>query len=92
MVKNKIWHKDNSISFNKGDMVIVFRRKSNGHPKRLLDGKKYLVVDVINEDVVLEIESYASSLTKERYKVHKSYLITVDVSRDILISEFLKED
>ena len=66
-------------------MVVVFRRKNNGHPRRLLDGKNYLVVDIVNDDIILEVG-------RDRYKVNKTYLISVESARDILISEFLKED
>jgi hypothetical protein len=89
MEKTRIWNKDH-VKISVGDRVVVFRRKTNGHPKSLKDGKVYKVLNIIGEDIEVEGEGFFKSVI--RIKVHKSYLITIDFVRDELISQIIGED
>jgi hypothetical protein len=87
MEKTRIWNKDH-VKISVGDRVVVFRRKTNGHPKSLKDGKVYKVLNIIGEDI--EVEGDGLFKSTRRVKVHKSYLITIDYIRDELINEILE--
>ena len=87
MEKTRIWNKDH-VKISVGDRVVVFRRKTNGHPKSLKDGKVYKVLNIIGEDIEVEGEAYFKSVI--RVKVHKSYLITIDYMRDEIINKLLE--
>ena len=88
MKKTKVWNKDN-VKFNIGDKVVVFRRKDNGHPKKLKDCNVYTIVDINGDDLWIDLAHENIIL---RYKVHKSYMITIEFIRDELIEIILKED
>jgi hypothetical protein len=82
MERTRIWNKDN-VNFEVGCLVLVFRRKKNGHPKTLTDGVGYFVRQINGEDLVL-------SDTNRLIKVHRSYMIPIEVIRGSLIDELLK--
>lgn len=90
MEKTKIWHKDHVSKFKKGDRVVVFRRKKNGHPKCLIDGKVYIVSDIIADDVMIKTDGPFNS--QQVYKIHKTYLIDIQWIREELLKEILKDD
>ena len=93
-IKNKITAGE--IHYGIGDWVIVFRRKSNGYPRQLTDGTTYVVIRLWGESVeVIDEGKYLSdtSVTGYRltgYKVHKSFLIQMDIFREMKIDELLK--
>ena len=90
MEKTKLWHKDNVGKFRKGDRVVVFRRKKNGHPKCLKGGIVYTIKGIKGEDVI--ISSDVLSNFKQDYKIHKSYLIDIQFIRDEIISKIIEGD
>lgn len=85
MEKTKVWNKDH-VTFSIGNKILVFRRKPNGHPRLLKDGKIYTIIDINGDDLLIDSE------IKSRIKVHKSYMIPIEFLRDELIQILLKED
>jgi len=90
MEKTRIWHKDHVSNFQKGDKVVVFRRKNSGHPKCLKDGMVYEVKDVNGDDVIITIEGLGLFRSQQSFKIHKSYLIDIQFVRDELITKILE--
>ena len=84
-----IWNlKDNIkrgyITFQEGDVVVVFRRKSNGYPNRIKDGVEYEVKSVSDDSLFVSNGEYLQTI-----KVHKTYMIQKSMIRDFKINSIL---
>jgi hypothetical protein len=79
-----------SISYVIGDRVIVFRRKGNGYPRKLIDGTTYVVIRLWGDSVEVLEEGKDLGGRVNGYKVHKSFLIQKDIFREMKIDELLK--
>jgi hypothetical protein len=102
MKRDKIWFNDRissgKIHFFEGDKVIVFRRKANGYPRALEDGKVYEIskkecdfLYLIEPGVKNEYDSsgFITSYKNKEIKVHRSYVIPISINRSNLIENIL---
>jgi hypothetical protein len=76
------------ITYDKGDEVIVFKRKSDGHPRSLKDDIIYTIYDV-NVDGHLLVRFRQGTRWSQTIKIHKKYVISKTQLRDIKINEIL---
>lgn len=80
------------ISYNIGDEVICFCRKSNGHPRSIKDGVIYTVKNIDSDGHI-----YVSQNSKDKVgwlqqiRVHKIYMIHHYILRDIKLNSILNE-
>jgi hypothetical protein len=102
MERSKTWFNDlfdrNRISFQKGDRVVLFRRKANGYPRALEDNVIYRILRTDVDNLILikeegfesfEQNSFISSSKFKEIKVHRSYVIPMNVNRASLIDKIL---
>ena len=82
--------KNGSVDYKVGDSVICFRRKANGHPKRIKDGVDYIIKSITYDDLFVANHSLDGIGWNAEIKVHKSYMISRKTLRDIKINEILK--
>jgi len=105
MERSKTWFKDlyksDKINFVIGDKVVLFRRKVNGYPRALEENVIYRIVRFENENLILTKEesygtfnqnSFISSTKYKEIKVHRSYVIPMNINRINLIDKLLMED
>jgi hypothetical protein len=105
MERSKTWFKDlyksDKINFVIGDKVVLFRRKGNGYPRALEENVIYRILRFENENlIVTKEESYeafnqSSFITTSKHreiKVHRSYVIPMNINRINLIDKLLMED
>jgi hypothetical protein len=76
------------ITYSIDDEVIIYRRKSNGHPKAIKDGVIYTVYKV-EMDGHLLVRGRQGTGWSQTIKVHRKYLITKTQLRDIKLNEIL---
>lgn len=103
ILKDKI--KRGLISYNIGDEVVCFRRKSNGHPRGVKDNVIYTIKN-IDDDGHLYIATLSSdtdsinssSFTPNRsvrfmqpIRVHKTYMINKSELRNIKLNYLFDE-
>lgn len=88
--------KDQNFIYNINEVVLLARRNKNGHPKKLEFDIKYMVYTINNDILTLinyPMETYnvSNPFSQQRtfFKVHKSYLIPYNYSREIKIIEIL---
>ena len=97
MERTRTWIKDgidrSQITFFVGQKVFVFRRKPNGYPRALKDGKPYFIKRIENDCLVLyQDESVTAALFQPKeFKVHRTYLIPIEYLRDEIINDLLKD-
>ena len=86
MKKSRIWVKDkyDIWDFSPGDIVMIVRRKHNGHPRKLRDGVKYKITQIEDECLLLEEES-----NKPAGKVHYTYVSKLKDVRDEKLKDLL---
>lgn len=93
MERTRIWIKDGierkNIKFSVGQQVLCFRRKKSGYPKSLEDGVRYRIKEIINDSLVLTHSE--NPYNQKDFKVHRTYLIPIEVVRDEIINELLKD-
>jgi hypothetical protein len=88
--------KDGKVKFKVGDSVICFRRKANGHPRKIKDDVEYIIKSIVNDDLFVTTHSLdgigwnAPLLQHQAIKVHKTYLISKADLREIKINEILR--
>ena len=73
----------------KGDKVIVFRRKKSGYPKAILDGVEYTVRKTDNDALYVAVHSADGVGWMQPIKVHRSYMINLNMWRDYKLSVIL---
>jgi hypothetical protein len=100
MDKGKVWHRSKNISFNIGEKVVLFRRKANGYPRFLDDDKTYRIKRIDWESIfIIDVEfegsnhedSFAYGTRQKEFKVHRSFLVPLNINRGLLLAEFLKD-
>lgn len=77
------------IHYQKGDKVVLFRRKSNGYPKSIKDGIEYTIRGIYGEGIEVALNSFDGVGWMQSIKVHKTYMIQKDVLRNIKLSKIL---
>lgn len=78
--------RDGRVKFRVGDNVICFRRKTNGHPRKIKDDIEYTIKSIVNDDLlVTESIDWFQAI-----KVHKTYMISKADLREIKINEILR--
>lgn len=90
LTESEIWKIQNEIkyreiTFNKGDEVILFIKKANGHPKGLKIGETYEVIHTELNHITVR-HTIMKGITA---KVAKKYFITKSLLRDIKINKIL---
>lgn len=83
--------KRGKTEFSEGDEVLVFRRKTNGHPRGLKDDKIYFVKKIENDCLIVAEHSSDGIGFLQPIKVHKTYMISKRFLREIKINSILKE-
>lgn len=86
-IKDKI--KRGFITYEVGDEVVLFRRKSNGYPNGLKYDVKYFVIKI--EDDFLHIctnKDYCVGFDQVK-KIHKTYMVQKSELRDEKINSIL---
>ena len=81
--------KSGEIRCEKGDKVIVFRRKKSGQPKAILDGVEYTVRNTDNDALYVAVHSADGVGWMQPIKVHRSYMINLNMWRDYKLSVIL---
>lgn len=88
IIKDKI--KRNLVTFKKGDIVVLFRRKTNGYPRGVIFGVDYLVKSVNGDNLIIEVAKKEENLYHNDFSINKTYFIQKDTLRDIKINQILK--
>ena len=83
--------KRGSITYHKGDDVVVLRRKLSGYPRGIKDGETYIIREVINDDIVVAQNSLDGVGWLQSIKVHKTYMISKRILRNIKLNSILDE-
>jgi len=82
--------KRGEISYNIGDQVVVFRRKSNGHPRSLKDDITYVVRGIdLDGHITVAQHSTDGVGFLQSIRVHKMYMINKSTLRDIRLNSIL---
>ncbi len=79
--------RDYESSYSPSTPVTLIRKKPNGYPKFLEFGVIYKVSQIENENLYLECPSNG-----HLKKIHFSYVMPVNVMRNIFINKFLEND
>ncbi len=89
VIKDKI--KKGLISYNVGDEVEIYKRKSNGHPRSIKDGITYIIkhIDFDGHIIVAQHSSDGIGFLQS-IRVHKMYMMNKSVLRDMKINSILK--
>lgn len=77
--------------FLEGDEVLVFRRKSNGHPRALKDNETYIIRKIENDSLIVAQRSSDDVGFSEPVKVHKTYMISKRYLREVKINSILNQ-
>lgn len=88
--RSKSWIKDriDITDYQIGQSVIVVRRKLNGHPKALVDNEPYQIKRIENDNLILHNLKFR---TPNEIKVHYSYCVNLQLMRDEVINDLLKD-
>jgi hypothetical protein len=88
--KTKSWIRDkiNINDYQIGQLVVVARRKSNGYPRHLIDDEPYQIKEIENENLILYNLKFR---TPNVLKVHFSYCLNLQLMRDEIINDLLKD-
>lgn len=87
VLKDKI--KSGVISFEEGDSVICFWRKGNGYPGSIKDGEVYTVKNVEGDHLYIHKHSSDGIGWMQQIRIHKTYMIPIQVLRDIKLNSVL---
>jgi hypothetical protein len=82
--------KDGRITYKVGDKVICFRRKTNGHPRRIKDDVEYTIKEINQDDLIVTNHSLDGIGWNVGIKVHKTFMISRKELREIKINEILR--
>jgi hypothetical protein len=83
--------RDGKVKFKVGDKVICFRRKTNGHPRKIKDDVEYTIKSIVNDDLFIATHSLNGIGWNQVIKVHKTYMIPKYILRDIKLNILLDE-
>ena len=79
------------ITFQKGDVVKVFRRKVNGYPRGLKDDEEYFVRNTDSDSLFVAQHSSDGIGWLSPIRVHKTYMMNKQTLRQIKINSLLNE-
>jgi hypothetical protein len=79
------------ITFQKGDVVKVFRRKVNGYPRGLKDDEEYFVRNIDSDSLFVAQHSSDGIGWLSPIRVHKTYMMNKTTLRDIKLNSILGE-
>lgn len=79
------------ITFQKGDVVKVFRRKVNGYPRGLKDDEEYFVRNIDSDSLFVAQHSSDGIGWLSPIRVHKTYMMNKNTLRDIKLNSILGE-
>ena len=87
-IKDKI--RRGEITFGIGDEVVVYTRKSNGHPRSLKDGVSYIIrsIDMDGHITVAQHSSDGVGFLQST-RVHKMYMIKLSDLREFKLNSIL---
>ena len=83
--------KSGEIHCDKGDKVVIFRRKKSGYPKTILDGVEYTVRYSDGESIQVAVHSSDGVGWMQPIKVHRSYMVPKNIWRDWKLSLILED-
>ena len=90
IIKDRI--KSGKIYFSEGDSVICFNRKQNGHPRSLKEGVTYIVKSLESDGHLIVAQRSLDGVGfLQPIKVYKTYVIPVNLLRDIKLNSLLDE-
>ena len=98
MYINDIWKIKNNIKYGKikfaiNDIVILYRRKSNGYPKNIKDNTDYIVKSC-TDDCIFILEKKRdeeNSFFNSNIKIDKTYMVPKNILREFKINKVLNE-
>ena len=79
------------ITFQKEDVVKVFRRKVNGYPRGLKDDEEYFVRNIDSDSLFVAQHSSDGIGWLSPIRVHKTYMMNKNTLRDIKLNSILGE-
>lgn len=90
IIKDKI--KSGSVEYKVGDEVICFHRKSNGHPRSIKDGVTYIIRNIDPDGHITVAQHSTDGIGfLQSIRVHKMYLISKPILRDIKLNSLFSE-
>ncbi len=90
-IRDKI--KRGLISYEVGDEVVCFARKSNGHPRGVKDGVTYIIKHIdLDGHIVVAQHSLDGIGFLQSIRVHKMYMIKKSDLREFKLEKILKSD
>ena len=100
MYINDIWKiksniKYGTIKFNTNDIVVLLRRKSNGHPKNIKENVDYVVKSCDGNSIYIlekKLDDEKSNIFFYKIiKIDKTYMVPKNILRDFNINKILNE-
>lgn len=80
------------ISFEQGDEVVCFNRKTNGHPRSIKESVTYVVKGVDSDGHLIVAQHSSDGIGfLQPIRVHKIYMIPKIILRDIKLNNLLNE-
>ena len=79
------------ITYHKGDDVVIFKRKSNGYPVGIKDDVVYNIRVVERDSIYVAQHSSDGVGWLQPIKVHKTYMISKRILRNIKLNSILDE-
>jgi hypothetical protein len=79
------------VKYSVGEQVVLFRRKSNGYPKFIKDDVYYTIKKVEDDSIYISIHSSDGVGWLQPIKVHKTYMMSKSLEREIKINSILDE-
>jgi hypothetical protein len=105
MKRDKVWLRQqlnkNSIGFEPGQKIVLFRKKQNGYPKFLNFGTIYRVLRIESDNLYIcedgretewDNDAFAVRYNRGEYKIDKSYMIPIGFNRINLIDDILSSE
>ncbi len=78
------------ISYNIGDEVTIYKRKSNGYPRAIKDGVVYIIKKIdLDGHMMVAQHSLDGVGFLQPIRVHKMYMMNKSLLRDIKLNSIL---
>lgn len=95
MSPSEIWKiqdmiKNGSLSFKKGDVVMLFTKRHDGYPKYIEIGTHAIVKSVEMNHLIVDIGPITVVGTGKLFKLPKKFFANKQIIRELKIIEILK--
>jgi hypothetical protein len=77
------------ITHQIGDKVSIFRRKDNGYPRTIKNDVEYTIRGIENDFLIISIHSTDGVGWVQPIKVHKTYMVSKSLIRDLKLDSIL---